>query len=87
MILRSCWLLAILVPFVLADVKFTSPEADGTVKAGGALTIEWEDSGETPPLDALLSYQLFLCAGGNTDGSYVRKVHLLLLKNAPLIRS
>ena len=73
MILRSLWLLANLVPYVFADVQFTTPEAGSTVKAGGALSIEWKDSGETPPLDTLLSYQLFLCAGGNKDGSYVRR--------------
>lgn len=75
MILRSLWLLATLVPYVVADVKFTTPKAGGTIKAGGALTIEWEDSGESPPLDTLLSYQLFLCAGGNKDGSYVRNFY------------
>lgn len=35
------------------------------------MKIEWKDSGDSPPLDSLLSYQLFLCAGGNKDGSYV----------------
>ncbi|ERF73807.1 hypothetical protein EPUS_05511 [Endocarpon pusillum Z07020] len=47
------------------------PEAGGTMKGGGSLTIEWEDSGETPALDTLLSYQLFLCAGGNEAGTYI----------------
>jgi Ser-Thr-rich glycosyl-phosphatidyl-inositol-anchored membrane family len=72
MILRSLWLLATLTPYVFADVQFTAPEPGATIKAGGTVTIEWKDSGETPPLDTLLSYQLFLCAGGNEDGSYVR---------------
>lgn len=72
MILRCLSLLATLIPYVFADVQFTTPKAAATLKAGGALTIEWKDSGDTPPLDTLLSYQLFLCAGGNTDGSYVQ---------------
>ena len=70
MILRSLWLLATLTPYVFADVEFTSPKPGATLKAG-AITIEWKDSGETPPLDTLLSYQLFLCAGGNEGSSYV----------------
>jgi hypothetical protein len=74
MILRSLWLLATVVPYVVADVQFITPKAGGTVKAG-ALTVEWKDSGDAPPLDTLLSYQLFLCAGGNEDGAYVRNSH------------
>jgi hypothetical protein len=75
MILRTLWLLATVVPYVVADVQFITPEAGGTVKAA-ALTIEWKDSGEAPPIESLLSYQLFLCAGGNEDGAYVRNLHL-----------
>jgi hypothetical protein len=74
MILRSFWLLATVVPIVVADVQFITPKAGGTVKAN-ALTVEWKDSGEAPPIDTLLSYQLFLCAGGNEDGAYVRDFH------------
>jgi Ser-Thr-rich glycosyl-phosphatidyl-inositol-anchored membrane family len=72
MILRYLSLLATLIPYAFADVQFTAPAPGTTIKAGGALTIEWKDSGDAPPLDTLLSYQLFLCAGGNKDGSYVR---------------
>lgn len=75
MILRSLWLLATLTPYIFADVEFTAPKPGASVKAGGPLTIEWKDSGEIPPLDTFLSYQLFLCAGGNEDGTYVRKPH------------
>lgn len=71
MILRYFWLLAGVIPYIFADVKFITPEAGATIEAGSTLTIEWEESDESPPLDALLSYQLFLCAGGNEDGSYV----------------
>ncbi len=72
-------LLAALPLCVFADVRITSPEAGGTIRAGTSLTIEWEDSGETPPLDTLLSYQLFLCAGGNEAGSYVHSHDPLFL--------
>lgn len=79
MILRCLWLLATFTPYVFADVRFTTPEAGGTIKGGGSLTIEWEDSGDTPALDSLLSYQLFLCAGGNEAGTYVRSHHFVSL--------
>lgn len=71
MILRRLWLLASFVLSVFADVKFTKPEPGATIEAGGTLTIEWEESGESPSLDSLLSYQLFLCAGGNDDGTFI----------------
>jgi Ser-Thr-rich glycosyl-phosphatidyl-inositol-anchored membrane family len=74
MIWRSLWLPVVtLIPYVVADVEFTSPEPGASVEAGDPIKIEWKDSGESPPLDSLLSYQIFLCAGGNEDGSFVRK--------------
>lgn len=82
MILRRLWLLASFVLSVFADVKFTKPEPGATIEAGGTLTIEWEESGESPSLDSLLSYQLFLCAGGNDDGTFVGNFNSLLPKLA-----
>jgi hypothetical protein len=70
MILRSSWLLATLVPCVFADVKFISPAAGATVTAP-TISIEWEDSGNPPQIADLASYQLFLCAGGNEQSSFV----------------
>jgi hypothetical protein len=70
MILRLSWLLAILVPCVFADVKFTSPAAGATV-SGPTISIEWEESGDAPKIADLASYQLFLCAGGNDQSSFV----------------
>ena len=72
MILRLPWLLVGLLPFVFADVEFISPKAGATLAAGGAIKIEWKDSGDTPALATLLNYQLFLCAGGNEAGAFVR---------------
>ncbi|KAL9101003.1 MAG: hypothetical protein Q9163_003688 [Psora crenata] len=57
-------------PFVLADIRFTSPAAGATIAGGRTLTIEWEDSGEDPPLSELTTYELFLCAGGNDPDSF-----------------
>lgn len=71
MILRSVSLLAtVLASFTLADVLVTSPKPGDTI-TGLALDIEWEDSGKTPALKDLASFQVFLCAGGNTDANYV----------------
>jgi hypothetical protein len=70
MILRLAWLLATLVPFVSADVKFTSPAAGATV-TGPTISISWEESGTSPHISDLASYQLFLCAGGNDASNYV----------------
>jgi hypothetical protein len=70
MILRLPWLLVTLVPRVFADVKFTSPAAGATV-SGPTISIEWEESGTLPKIADLASYQLFLCAGGNDQSSFV----------------
>lgn len=72
MILRNLLLVAVsLLSFALADVQVTSPAA-GASLAGLELTVEWEDSGDTPKLADLASYQMFLCAGGNDEDEYVR---------------
>lgn len=70
MILRLPWLLVTLVPRVFADVKFTSPAAGATV-SGPTISIEWEESGTVPKIADFASYQLFLCAGGNDQSSFV----------------
>jgi hypothetical protein len=72
MILRCIYLLATaLFSFTLADVSVTSPAPGDTIR-GLSLEIEWKDSGKTPKLADLASYQVFLCAGGNTDANFVR---------------
>lgn len=70
MILRPLILLAATAPLAFADVKFTTPAAGATLD-GTTLSVEWTDSGTTPKLADLTSYQLFLCAGGNDDSSFV----------------
>ena len=55
---------------VSADVQFTSPSANAKLSAG-SVTVQWKDSGDDPAISALTTYQLFLCAGGNTEDEYV----------------
>ncbi|KAH7064091.1 beta-1,6-glucan boisynthesis protein-like protein [Paraphoma chrysanthemicola] len=57
--------LTALVPFVSAGVSFTSPKAGATLTAGTAIEVKWEDDGDSPKLTDLLTYELFLVAGGN----------------------
>lgn len=77
--MRLCSLLSLLVvatPFCLADVEFTKPAA-GAAIAAGALSIAWKDSGDSPSLDDLTTYQIDLMAGGDTDADSVRCEGLL----------
>ena len=72
MIFRLLALLAAVAPYAFADVEFTSPSAGASAVGGELLQIAWKESGIAPPITQLQSYQLFLCAGGNDDGSFVR---------------
>lgn len=70
MILR-CFLVALtLTSYALADVKFTAPPAGSTI-TGTTISMTWEESGDSPPISELASYQIFLCAGGNTAADYI----------------
>ena len=70
MILRCLTLLAAVASYVVADVKFTAPAAGSTI-TGTTLSMEWEESGSSPPITDLASYQVFLCAGGNTASDFI----------------
>ena len=70
MILRTLGLLAALLTIAFADVEFTSPKA-GSSESGLSLKISWKDSGDEPKISELATYQMFLCAGGNDEGTYV----------------
>ena len=72
MIFPLLFLLAAAVPYTLADVEFTTPDAGGTVAGGSTLKVAWKDSGTGPKISDLQTYQLFLCAGGNDQSSFVR---------------
>ncbi|GIZ43267.1 hypothetical protein CKM354_000649900 [Cercospora kikuchii] len=63
-------LTALFVTTALADVKFSKPAAGATLSAG-TISIEWDDSGDTPKLSDLTSYQIQLMQGGNDDSSSV----------------
>ena len=72
MLFRLLLLLAAIAPYTFADVQFTSPSGGATQVGGQLLQIDWKESGTSPPISDLQSYQLFLCAGGNEAGSFVR---------------
>lgn len=72
MLFQLLVLLASVAPYAFADVQFTSPSAGTSAAAGQLLQIAWKESGTAPPISELQSYQLFLCAGGNEAGSFVR---------------
>lgn len=58
-------------PLASAGVKFTSPAAGATLTAGTAIDVKWEDDGKDPKLSDMLTYELFVFAGGNEDGTNV----------------
>lgn len=51
----------------LADVEFTDPAPGATINGGDILTAYWKDSGESPSLQELHDYDLYLCAGGSSE--------------------
>lgn len=57
--------LSAVVPYVSAGVEFTSPKAGAKLTAGTAIDVKWQEGGEGPKLTELLTYELFLCAGGS----------------------
>ena len=70
MILRSLLLLASVIAQTLADVQVVTPAA-GAVIAGLTLDVQWEESGDDPPITDFVNYSLFLCAGGNSAADYI----------------
>lgn len=76
MLLRFLALIAATTALVSADVKFVTVNgvdvAGATIPGGGAIIVTFADSGAAPSIAELTTYQLFLCAGGNTDGTNVR---------------
>lgn len=66
-----------LLGLVSADVQITTPAGGAKLTGGGTISIEWKESGDEPKISELLTYQIFLCAGGNTDAEYVRGLNFL----------
>jgi hypothetical protein len=70
----SLILLLLFFKLCLADILFTSP-SPGSVQANGApLSISWVESGLSPLISELSSYQIFLCAGGNDPSGIIQLV-------------
>ncbi|KAI4162209.1 MAG: hypothetical protein LQ342_004229 [Letrouitia transgressa] len=71
----ALFLLSTIAPFILCDVRFTSPPAGASLQAGQTLIISWNDSKESVSLDPFASYSLFLCAGGDEAESQNASSH------------
>ena len=67
---RLCVAIALALPTVLADVKFTSPAAGAQV-AAGTINVQWKESGISPLIQDLTAYTLVLVVGGNDDADMV----------------
>lgn len=66
--------LSLILPFlstVFADVEFVDPAPESTLKGGDVITTHWKESGKEPKISELSRFDIFLCAGGDTPGSYV----------------
>ena len=66
--------LAALLPLIVADVKFTSPDGGAEVSAGSSIKVEWDDGDGKTALADLAGYQIFLVAGGSSDSTSVRAI-------------
>lgn len=64
--------LSALAPLASAGISFSSPKAGATLTAGSAIEVKWDEGGDGPKLTELLTYELFLCAGGNEAAAQVR---------------
>ena len=53
-----------------ADVRFTEPSAGANLTAG-EISVQWEESGVSPPISELTQYTLSLMVGGNDDSDMV----------------
>ncbi|KAL2005283.1 hypothetical protein VTN00DRAFT_2493 [Thermoascus crustaceus] len=76
-LIQALSLVLALASAALADVEFMNPAAGATAKGGDTITVQWRDSGKDPKLSKLSRYDLFLCAGGNTEDSYDELAHVI----------
>ncbi|PGH17990.1 hypothetical protein AJ80_04611 [Polytolypa hystricis UAMH7299] len=63
-------LLSLIARFASCAVEFTAPGAGEVLKAGDTITVEWHHVGNSTQVPGDILYDLFLCAGGNEEGSY-----------------
>jgi hypothetical protein len=66
-------LLSILLTVVSAQIEFVAPQAGSIRKGGSTITVEWRYSVGQSELYDFARYDIFLCAGGNSEESYVRR--------------
>jgi hypothetical protein len=65
-------LVAALTHLVAADIEFVSPKAGAKLTGGQSIVIEWKESGDSPAITDLTTYELWICAGGNEETTIVR---------------
>ncbi|MCJ1319938.1 hypothetical protein MMC15_005274 [Xylographa vitiligo] len=69
MLIRLPALLALVLPFVIADVEFLTPAPGASEPAGSTITATWQDSKNAPALTSLAGYTILLMVGGDTDAT------------------
>ncbi|KAK5105086.1 Cell wall synthesis protein kre9 precursor [Lithohypha guttulata] len=62
-------LCALLFQTCTADIAFSSPAAGAKI-SGSTIDVEFEDGPDSPPLSDFSTYQLQLCAGGQTEKDF-----------------
>ncbi|KAK8159853.1 hypothetical protein IWX90DRAFT_312996 [Phyllosticta citrichinensis] len=70
-------LFATLVPVALADVKFVSVNEGDVLTVGYGpkpITVEWVESGKSPRISDLETYELDLCAGPNDNFASIKTI-------------
>lgn len=68
--LGLCWLQCF-AQFTYAVVQFTAPLVGEALKSSTPVFIEWNHVNNQSGLPENTLYDLYLCAGGNEEGSYV----------------
>ena len=58
---------------VFSQIEFIAPQAGSIRKGGSTITVEWTYPASQSELYDFARYDLFLCAGGNDEDSYVRR--------------
>lgn len=58
-------------PFAAGSIEFVKPAPGAIFKGGRTISVKWRESGFYPELARLTRYDLSICAGGNTEDSYV----------------
>lgn len=54
-----------------ASIEFTAPAAGAVLKGGDTLVVEWQQLWNNSDVSDGTRFDIFLCAGGNHEDSYV----------------